>query len=140
MDAERNASIPPLLPDQSGPDRIQKVWGYETHLVRSPLYTLKRMVCKQGYQSSIHYHLVKDETFLVEKGILVVETVDPLQGELGQKSLHYQQLWPGDRLHIPPGVPHRFRCHGQYETVTFLEVSTHDDPEDNYRLTQSGPM
>jgi quercetin dioxygenase-like cupin family protein len=71
----------------------------------------------------LHYHKIKDETFLVVKGHIRLEH--------GKKVLHMR---PGDFVRIPPGVKHRFRG---MEDSEVMEVSTHHDETDSYRLEKS---
>jgi quercetin dioxygenase-like cupin family protein len=73
--------------------------------------------------SSLHYHPLKHETFVVLWGRFQVQ----IPGET--KSLN-----PGDSLIIPPNTPHRVRC---LEEGTILESSSHDDPADCVRLLPS---
>jgi mannose-6-phosphate isomerase-like protein (cupin superfamily) len=113
---------------------VEKVWGMEQIYVATPLYTLKRMVLTPGYRCSIHHHEKKDETFLMERGIMKVML---FFGGLGSTHGLCRVLTPGDTIHIPPGVRHTFLNPYEEEAV-FLEVSTHDDPEDSYRVTPSG--
>jgi len=47
---------------------ISKAWGTETTIVNNRLYCGKRFVLHKGFQSSLHYHKEKHETFFVESG------------------------------------------------------------------------
>lgn len=105
---------------------VKKVWGEEQIIVNTPQYCGKRMILNKGMQSSLHYHKIKRETFWVESGLISFTL-----------SENTMLLRPGDIIHIPPGVHHRF---GGLEESVFFEFSTHDDEHDSYRLTHSGPM
>jgi len=109
--------------------RIEKVWGHEEVLVAGPLYTLKRLVIKPGFQSSLHYHQEKDETFYIEQGIITLEVGSTLP-------LERYTLLPGAKFHLRPYLPHRFSNLNE-DAASFLEVSTFDSPQDNFRLTES---
>ena len=112
---------------------VRKLWGYEKHLVNSPLYCGKILVAlPNGMACSIHYHKRKTETFHILKGSLHLQLFT-LDGTLTEQSV----LEPGDTLTLPPLTPHRFWT--TEEVCEFLEVSTHDEPEDSYRLVDSGP-
>ena len=123
-----------------------KVWGWEKTLVNTPSYCGKILRVVPGFQSSIHYHQEKTETFLAQEGLLELElwrfadyvlTTDPPQHPLVD---HRKMiLWPGDSITLPPYTPHRFSCASAHEVSVFYEFSSHDDPEDSYRIEPSGP-
>lgn len=130
---------------------VIKVWGHEEVVVANPLYTLKRMLLLPELQCSVHYHNRKTETFVVESGVLALETFEPLMvhglvaltptGDPtydvdARPNLHI--LSPTEQFTIPPLMAHRFYCAG-HQPCSFLEVSTEDLPEDSIRLTESGP-
>jgi mannose-6-phosphate isomerase-like protein (cupin superfamily) len=104
----------------------QKVWGVEELIVSTEHYAAKYLVIRAGYQSSLHYHKKKIETFTVLRGEVTLE--------YGDKVKH---LSPGDQWHIQKGHPHRFKS---IEGATILEVSTHHDDEDVFRQEPSGEM
>lgn len=108
---------------------VDKVWGYEDWIVNTPSYCGKKMFLKRGYACSLHYHAVKDETFYVQEGEMMVE----IHNKDGQKVFHV--LRPGDSLRVEPGTPHRFW--GMTDTL-FFEMSTHHSEEDSIRLEPSG--
>jgi D-lyxose ketol-isomerase len=47
------------------------------------------------------------------------------------------EFLPGDMLRLRPNTPHRFWVTKGTEPAVFIEFSTHDDPEDSYRLEES---
>ena len=77
------------------------------------------MRLKEGWQCSLHYHAIKDETFLVLSG--------KVRFELGDEVF---VLLPGDTVHVPIGVKHRF---GGMEESVIMEFSTHHADADTYR-------
>ena len=103
-----------------------KLWGYEEWIVNRPEYCGKRLVLHRGWQGSLHYHKVKDETFYVEHGRVRLE-VGTIIKELG----------PGDSQHIPKLTEHRF-C-GLLDSVIF-EFSTLHCDDDTYRLEPAKVM
>ncbi len=117
---------------------VNKVWGWEDHLVTTYLYTLKRMIVAPGYQSSLHYHQEKDETFVVVAGKLVLELEEVATADRGGYTSTLV-LEAGEQCRVIPGVAHRFWA-GDDRACIFLEVSTYDDPDDNYRIVPSGPL
>jgi len=106
---------------------IPKVWGWEVVLVSNKLYSCKVMVIKGGYQCSIHYHKLKDETFVLLAGQVSLET-----GNTGYI------MDPFSEYHIARGRKHRFK--GAAGLSFVLEVATQDLPGDSYRETKSGKI
>lgn len=103
---------------------VKKLWGYEKILISTPLYACKELHLVEGAQCSLHYHKIKDETFLVMEGEVVIE----LEGKI-----HNMKV--GDKLHIKPYELHRF--YATTPTAIILEVSTEDLVEDSYREEDS---
>ncbi len=102
-----------------------KVWG-EEHWIVNQDYCGKKLVLKKGYRCSIHHHRIKDETFYVIKGRVLLEMDD-------EKKV----LVPGDRQHIAIGQRHRFTG---LEDSELIEFSTHHIEEDSYRDVESGQV
>jgi len=99
---------------------IQKVWGREEIAVNTDLYCGKFLILEEGFQCSLHCHKDKDETFFIMSGRVEME-VDGVVSIL-EKDMS---------VHVPPGAYHRFK--GLVNSV-ILEISTHDDPKDSYRV------
>lgn len=106
---------------------VRKVWGFEDWLVNNDLYCAKRLRIRGGWECSDHLHNVKDETFVVETG-LVYLMVGGIVRVIG----------PGDPpTRIPPKTRHLF---GARSPAVMLEVSTHHSDLDVIRFSQSGPF
>jgi rfaE bifunctional protein kinase chain/domain len=103
---------------------VPKVWGEEKWIVNVGDYCGKRLFLRKGYRCSLHSHKIKDETFYVTKGKVLLEFKD---GE--------RVLLPGDSQRIFPGDLHRFTG---LENSEIMEFSTHHDDEDSYRVEPSG--
>jgi mannose-6-phosphate isomerase-like protein (cupin superfamily) len=99
-----------------------KVWG-EEHWIVNRDYCGKKLVLWKGYRCSIHHHKVKDETFYVIKGRVLME----VNGE-------QRVLKTGDKQHIQIGDRHRFTGLDDSEMIEF---STHHKEDDSYRDTSS---
>lgn len=101
-------------------------WGREVTVVNTDLYCFKEihLTGRGDHQSSLHYHRIKDETFIIRKGVIHLE--------LGAESL---VLNPSQIIHIPAGTPHRFRCLSSVGLI--FEVSTHHEDSDTVRLEES---
>src|SRR2546429_4045694 len=108
---------------------VKKAWGSEEWLVNEPEYCAKVLKIKQNCASSLHYHCIKKETFIVQSGTVRLEQRD-LRGipidEL---------LMPGESRTIEPNTPHRFSAKNKAE---ILEISTHHDEQDVIRIEPSG--
>lgn len=102
-----------------------KVWG-EEHWIVNKEYCGKLLVLKKGFRCSMHYHKVKDEVFYVIKGKVLLET------EQGARV-----MLPGDHVHIPQRLLHRF---SGLEDSQIIEFSSHHEEEDSYRTEPSGPF
>ena len=107
-------------------ETIKKAWGFEDVLVNEAEYCAKRLWIHPGKQCSLHYHKIKKETFLVEKGVVELELPD-WQGQLRE----------GEMAIVYPGEAHRF---ASLEGAVILEVSTHHDDSDVIRLEPSGEI
>ena len=105
---------------------VEKGWGHEEVFASTDKYCGKLLVFKTGGQSSMHFHLYKDETWRCLTGRFTVQMLDTDDAKM--KTFNFI---PGGRLHVASMVPHRIICH---ESGTILEVSTPDSAEDNYRI------
>ncbi len=99
---------------------IPKTWGREQWLENNELYCLKELHIFAGQRCSLHRHRVKDETFVVRQGVVIVE--------LRKRILIVN---PDDKIRIKPGEWHRF---GSKAGAVMLEVSTHHDDSDVERM------
>ena len=102
---------------------IPKIWGREEIFVNQK-YCGKKLVLKQGFRCSLHFHKKKDETFYIYRGSVLME--------VGDRTRVMRQ---GDIQHIPPKIYHRFTGLVDSEIIEF---STHDDPLDTERIQFSG--
>lgn len=105
---------------------IQKLWGTETILCNTQNYAGKILTLNKGFQSSLHYHKNKNETFFCLLGEIELEI-----GDFKTKIT----LKTGESIQLEQWVDHRFKA---ISGVAYLiEISTHDDPEDSYRIEKS---
>ncbi len=102
---------------------IPKLWGYEKWLENNEKYCCKLLFIKKGFQSSLHYHKLKDEMFIVTKGLILME----MESEL-------KNFGPGNFIRIPVKIKHRFKG---LEDSLMIEVSTHHAEKDTYRIEES---
>lgn len=108
-------------------------WGYEVHVVNEPEYCCKFLVLDNvDYISSLHSHPKKKETLIVWSGEVEIE--HGLRRPL--RTVESTEIYrEGEMVTVLSGEPHRFRAIGGPAVI--LEVSTHDDPEDNYKIVPS---
>ena len=110
----------------SDPKRVPKPWGYEIWWARTERYVGKILHVNKGESLSLQYHNVKDETILMQSGLLLFET-----GQKGDPSpLRRLTMKPGDVFHITPGTLHRMTA---LEDSDLVEVST-PETDDVVRL------
>ncbi|MFZ0215523.1 MAG: cupin domain-containing protein [Candidatus Dormiibacterota bacterium] len=90
--------------------KVDKPWGYELRWAITDRYLGKILHVNRGEALSLQYHERKDETIMVEHGLLDVE----LDGTV-------HRMAPGDLVHITPGTRHRMVA---VEDTDVFEVST----------------
>ena len=106
---------------------VNKIWGSEEWLVNNKLYCAKHLYLKHGYQCSLQYHKNKDETFYCLNGIVKLD--------IGEQTC---RLTKGQQFHIPKMTRHRFTP--LTKTAKILEISTHHEDSDTYRLEKGGKI
>ena len=105
---------------------VPKGWGNELIIENNEMYCGKLLKFKKGCKFSMHYHMVKDETWYVEEGKFIYRWIDTETAEI-----KVVRLYPEDVVRQRPGQPH------QLEAVTdgvVFEVSTHHEDSDSYRV------
>lgn len=103
-----------------------KGWGFEQWICNHEKYCMKKLVFNDKAKFSMHYHLIKDETWYVEEGQFLFRWIDTTNAEVIEKNLK-----KGDTVRIPPGMPHQLESIGN---GIILEVSTQHFDYDNYRV------
>ena len=115
------------------PKRVEKKWGYELWIHNDTDYCGKLLVfSKSGNKFSMHYHMIKDETWYVQKGAFQFDWIDTENGERC-----YTQIQEGDVIEIKKGLPHQLTA--LTEEATVFEVSTQHFDEDSYRIYRNQP-
>ncbi len=99
--------------------REDKPWGYEKIVISTEKYLTKELYIREGYQTSFHYHEVKDETLSITKGSGYVQFED--------RKEYYRK---NDNIRIKPRVPHTIVA---MENTLLQEVST-PHPVDTVRI------
>ena len=112
------------------PSRINKLWGHEV-IMHNEGYCSKLLVYSGPHTTSEHYHEKKHETFVIVYGEFGI-----MWRELDGTVLGCRKFGPGNALVLPPRTVHRVECLSKNGGM-IAEASSHDDPEDCVRLTES---
>jgi mannose-6-phosphate isomerase-like protein (cupin superfamily) len=116
----------------SGLNYFEKSWGHEFWFANTEKYCGKKLFVvfeKWSSKGKFHYHQIKDETFFVMKGNLVIDFCAYLDD---YEQIQSVTLVPGQSFRIKPKIRHRFTSSTK-EGCTFIEASTHHDESDSYR-------
>ena len=105
-------------------EKHKKVWGEELWIANNELYCGKILYLNENYRCSIHHHKIKDETFYILDGIVLME----IEGK-------FRIMRQGDSIRLKPNTKHRFTG---ITDSQILEISTQHFEEDSYRETESG--
>jgi quercetin dioxygenase-like cupin family protein len=107
-------------------DIVPKGWGSEIIFANNEKYCGKLLNFTAGKKFSMHYHLLKDETWYVAKGKLKLIWIDPSNAKQ-----YWEVLQVGDVVRNFPGHPHQIEA---IEDSTIFEVSTQHFDHDSYRV------
>ena len=113
---------------QSVPDKLKsgevekKYWGTIQSVYADNDFTLKEVFMRAGTQSSMEYHLRKDEKYFIQSGKLKIGM------RVGRAKNVSIILEAGDVYHIPPGLMHMRIA---IEDTTIIEWSNKDDDMDS---------
>lgn len=105
---------------------VQKGWGYERIITNGDKYCGKILHFYMGKKFSMHYHMLKDETWYVSFGELTFKWIDT-----DTAAVYEEKLSAGDVIHIKPGLPHQLCAITEAE---IFEVSTQHFDNDSYRV------
>ena len=108
--------------------KIPKGWGEELIIENNEMYCGKLLKFKKGCKFSMHYHLIKDETWYVDKGEFLYRWIDTDTAEVKE-----QKLKVGDVVRQRVGQPHQLIALTDGEV---FEVSTQHFDEDSYRVVK----
>ena len=111
----------------ASPERHEKSWGHELWINNNDGYCGKLLMFKENGQFSMHYHLLKNETWYVQEGEFELLYIDTDNAE--QK---VEILYKGAVIDIPIGQPHQLKCLSKNGTI--FEVSDKHYESDSYRV------
>ena len=107
--------------------KVDKSWGYELWIHNTPAYCGKLLVFNKGSKFSMHYHLLKEETWYISKGEFEYYWIDTEKAEE-----HKLVITEGDVIHLKQGQPHQLKV--LTDGATVFEVSTEHFETDSYRV------
>jgi len=116
-------------------EKVEKTWGWEHWFTNTEKYCGKLLFVRKDEWSSsgkYHYHKIKDETFFIIEGGLILDYVK--DGEFKTKTLRKYE-----KFNIPPGMKHRFTAFTD-EGCKFIEASTTHSDDDSYRVLWHGVL
>ena len=105
---------------------VPKKWGCEVILHNRADYCGKLLRFHKGGKFSMHFHLLKTETWYVNYGMFTLKYIDPKNAEK-----HQIILTPGMIVEIEKGTPHQLIAMDKGE---IFEVSTMHYDYDSYRI------
>ena len=115
------------------PKRVEKQWGHELWIHNDKQYCGKLLVfTNSGNKFSMHYHMLKNETWYVQEGAFQFDWIDT---ETAERC--YTQLQKGDVVYIEKGLPHQLTA--LIDNSIVFEVSTEHFDADSYRIYRNGP-
>ena len=106
--------------------KVPKGWGEELIIENNEMYCGKLLIFKKGCKFSMHYHLIKDETWYVDKGEFLYRWIDTETAKVNENKLQ-----EGDVVRQLPGQPHQLEA---ISNGRIFEVSTHHEDSDSYRV------
>ena len=106
--------------------KVPKGWGEELIIENNEMYCGKLLIFNKGCKFSMHYHLIKDETWYVSKGEFIYRWIDTETAETKIVALK-----EGDVVRQRVGQPHQLEA---YTDGVIFEVSTQHFDEDSYRV------
>jgi len=113
------------------PIKVEKLWGYELWIHNDSQYCGKLLVFpKMGSNFSMHYHMIKNETWYIQSGKFQFDWID-------NTKLKRMIIKPGDVIYIERGKPHQLTALEDNSSV--FEVSTEHFEDDSYRIYRDNP-
>jgi mannose-6-phosphate isomerase-like protein (cupin superfamily) len=106
---------------------VSKGWGFEKWIVNNEQYCGKLLYFVKDKSCSWHYHKIKDETFYIHSGELLLHY--GYDDDIAKAETKI--LKRGDKFHVPIGLRHRMYA---LEDTELFEFSTQHFEEDSYRI------
>lgn len=106
---------------------VPKGWGFEKWIVNNEEYCGKLLYFVKEKKCSWHYHILKDETFYLQSGKIVLKYSDNDEISLSKEII----LTRGDKFHVYRGLRHQMMA---IEDTELYEFSTQHFEEDSIRI------
>ena len=106
---------------------VPKGWGYEKWIVNNDEQCGKLLHFIKGKKCSWHYHKLKDETFYLQEGKLLVKYSDNDNLDEANEVV----LERGDKFHVYRGLRHQMFA---MEDTDMFEFSTQHFDSDSHRI------
>jgi quercetin dioxygenase-like cupin family protein len=106
---------------------VSKGWGFEKWIVNNNEYCGKLLYLIKDKRCSWHYHILKDETFYIQNGKILLKYLDEDNYDIAKEIV----LSRGDNFHIPRNLRHQMIA---IEDTELFEFSTPHMDEDSYRI------
>lgn len=115
------------------PTKVEKAWGHELWIHNDSQYCGKLLVFdKVGSHFSMHYHMIKNETWYIQNGLFQYDWIDTQTA-----TLHTEILNEGEVVYVERGMPHQLTALKSNSIV--FEVSTEHFDSDSYRIYKNTP-
>jgi len=100
-------------------------WGYEIWIENTSNYCGKLLVLMNQVKSSLHYHKIKQETFIILQGTV--------QLRVGDSVLILEE---NNKVFVDRETRHQFQAISP--TAVIMEISTHHEDSDAYKIEEGG--
>jgi mannose-6-phosphate isomerase-like protein (cupin superfamily) len=107
-------------------EKVNKNWGYEYVIINNDKYCGKILHFLKGKKFSMHFHILKKETWFVNSGKFKFKWIDTSNADIMEEILEV-----GDVITNEIGEPHQIEC---LEEGDVFEVSTQHFDNDSYRV------
>jgi quercetin dioxygenase-like cupin family protein len=108
------------------PNIVKKGWGHEVIFINNEQYCGKILHFNKGAKFSMHFHLLKKETWYVSRGKFIFTYINTNTADIITQCLE-----EGDVITNERGQPHQIHCE---EEGDIFEVSTTHYDSDSYRI------
>ncbi|HEY2107843.1 MAG TPA: hypothetical protein VGH29_18745 [Candidatus Binataceae bacterium] len=106
---------------------VPKGWGREVWIANNDLYCGKILEIRKGKRCSLHYHKIKNETFFLRSGRMLVRVKEQAGGDVVEEF----EMVPGECMDVPTGLIHQMVA---LEDCELFEFSTQHFDSDSHRL------